>query len=228
MAERKFIAIAGNIGAGKSSLLDFLTSSYDVAPFYEPNEANPYLEDFYGDMKRWAFPSQLFFLASKFRVHQEADRTPGVVIQDRTIFEDAEIFATALHQMRKIDRRDWETYWSFYQTILRAIQPPDLMIYLRCSMRTLRKRIRLRGRPMEQAIPLSYLKRLERLYEAWIADYDLGEVLILDSDRLDFISDLVDRQDVRSRIEALLPSALKRNHARRAVRMSPSRSGKTP
>jgi deoxyadenosine/deoxycytidine kinase len=217
MAERKFIAIAGNIGAGKSSLLDFLTSSYDVAPFYEPNEANPYLEDFYGDMKRWAFPSQLFFLASKFRVHQEADRTPGVVIQDRTIFEDAEIFATALHQMRKIDGRDWETYWSFYQTILRAIQPPDLMIYLRCSMRTLRKRIRLRGRPMEQAIPLSYLKRLERLYEAWIADYDLGEVLILDSDRLDFISDLVDRQDVRSRIEALLPSALKRNHARRAV-----------
>jgi deoxyadenosine/deoxycytidine kinase len=217
MAERKFIAIAGNIGAGKSSLLDFLTSSYDVAPFYEPNEANPYLEDFYGDMKRWAFPSQLFFLASKFRVHQEADRTPGVVIQDRTIFEDAEIFATALHQMRKIDRRDWETYWAVYQTILRAIQPPDLMIYLRCSMRTLRKRIRLRGRPMEQAIPLSYLKRLERLYEAWIADYDLGEVLILDSDRLDFISDLVDRQDVRSRIEALLPSALKRNHARRAV-----------
>ena len=217
MAERRFIAIAGNIGAGKSSLLEFLTSSYDVAPFYEPNEANPYLEDFYGDMKRWAFQSQLFFLASKFRVHQEADRTPGVVIQDRTIFEDAEIFATALHQMRMIDRRDWETYWSFYQTILRAIQPPDLMIYLRCSMRTLRKRIRLRGRPMEQDIPLSYLKRLERLYEAWIADYDLGEVLILDSDRLDFVSDLIDRQDVRSRIEALLPTALKRNHARRAA-----------
>lgn len=218
MAERKFIAIAGNIGAGKSSLLEFLTASYDVAPFYEPNEANPYLEDFYRDMKRWAFPSQLFFLASKFRVHQEADRTPGVVIQDRTIFEDAEIFATALRQMRKIDKRDWETYWSFYQTILRAIQPPDLMIYLRCSMRTLRKRISLRGRPMEQDIPLAYLKRLERLYEAWIDGYDHGEVLVLDSERLDFVSDLVDRQDVRGRIEALLPTALKRNHRRRAGR----------
>lgn len=214
MSKRKFIAIAGNIGAGKSSLLEFLTRSYDVAPFYEPNDANPYLEDFYGDMRRWAFQSQMFFLASKFRIHQEADRMPGVVIQDRTIFEDAEIFATALRQMRKIDTRDWETYWSFYQTILRAIQPPDLMIYLRCSIRTLRKRIRIRGRAMEQGIPLAYLKRLDRLYDSWISDYDLGEVLILDSDRLDFVSDLIDRQDVRSRVEALLPTALKRNHGR--------------
>ncbi len=211
MGQRKFIAIAGNIGAGKSSLLDFLTGTYDVAPFYEPNDENPYLTDFYGDMRRWAFQSQLFFLSNKFRIHQEADRTPGVVIQDRTIFEDAEIFATALHQMRKIDRRDWETYWAFYQSILRAIQPPDLMIYLTCSMRTLRKRIRLRGRPMEQDIPLSYLKRLERLYEAWIGNYKLGEVLVLDSDRLDFVSDLVDRQDVRQRIERLLPATLNRS-----------------
>jgi deoxyadenosine/deoxycytidine kinase len=210
MAERKFIAIAGNIGAGKSSLLEFLTGTYDVAPFYEPNDANPYLHDFYRDMRRWAFSSQLFFLSNKFRIHQEADRLPGVVILDRTIYEDAEIFATALHQLRKIDQRDWETYWAFYQTILRAIQPPDLMIYLRCSMRTLRQRIRLRGRAMEQDIPLSYLKRLDRLYEQWIRNYELGELLILDSDRLDFVSDLVDRQDVRSRIESLLPAALAR------------------
>jgi deoxyadenosine/deoxycytidine kinase len=203
-SQRKFIAIAGNIGAGKSSLLDFLTSTYDAVPFYEPNDENPYLEDFYGDMSRWAFASQLYFLSSKFRIHQEADRVNGVVIQDRTIFEDAEIFATALHQMRKIDRRDWGTYWSFYETILRAIQPPDLMIYLRCSMRTLRRRIRLRGRPMEQDIPLSYLKRLERLYEEWIAGYDMGEVLIIDSGRMDFVSDLIDRHDVRQRIEKLI------------------------
>ncbi|MGD2128359.1 MAG: deoxynucleoside kinase [Lysobacterales bacterium] len=211
MAERKFIAIAGNIGSGKSSLLDFLTGTYEVAPFYEPNDENPYLEDFYRDMKRWAFQSQLFFLSNKFRIHQEADRVDGVVIQDRTIFEDAEIFATALRQMRKIDKRDWDTYWAFYQTILRAIQPPDLMIYLRCSMRTLRKRIRLRGRLMEQDIPLAYLKRLQRLYDEWIAGYTLGEVLVLDSDRLDFVSDLVDRQDVRARIESLLPAGLTRN-----------------
>ena len=211
---RKFIAIAGNVGSGKSSLLDFLTSTYDVSPFYEPNDDNPYLPDFYKDMKRWAFQSQLFFLSNKFRSHQEADRTAGVVIQDRTIFEDAEIFATALHQMRKIDKRDWQTYWSFYQTILEAIQPPDLMIYLRCPMRTLRQRIRIRGRKMEQDIPLSYLKRLERLYESWVTEYTLGEVLVLESDSLNFVDDLVDRQDIHERIEALLPSTLKRSGAR--------------
>lgn len=211
MSQQKFIAIAGNIGAGKSTLLKFLTSTYDIAPFYEPNDANPYLPDFYKDMRRWAFQSQLFFLSNKFRIHQEADRTPGVVIQDRTIFEDAEIFATALHRMRKIDKRDWQTYWSFYQTILETIRPPDLMIYLHCSMRTLRQRIRLRGRHMEQDIPLSYLKRLQSLYEQWIENYSLGEILVLDSGKLDFVSDLVDRQDVRERVEALLPSALKRS-----------------
>jgi deoxyadenosine/deoxycytidine kinase len=203
--QRRFIAVAGNIGAGKSSLVDFLTATYDVAPFYEPNDENPYLEDFYSDMRAWAFHSQMFFLSNKFRIHQEADRTEGVVIQDRTIFEDAEIFATALRRMRKIDSRDWSTYWSFYQGILEAIQPPDLMIYLRCPIRTIRRRIRLRGRKMEQDIPLSYLKRLEALYENWIENYDLGEVLVLDSHRLDFVSDLVDRQDVRERIEKLLP-----------------------
>ncbi len=215
MESRKFIAIAGNIGSGKSSLLDFLTNSYDVSPFYEPNDQNPYLPDFYKDMKRWAFQSQLFFLSNKFRIHQEADRTAGVVIQDRTIFEDAEIFATALHQMRKIDNRDWQTYWSFYQTILEAIQPPDLMIYLRCPMRTLRRRISLRGREMERNIPLSYLKRLESLYENWIAEYSLSDVLVLESDKLNFVDDLVDRLDVRERVEALLPSTLKRSGARR-------------
>lgn len=211
MSERKFIAIAGNIGTGKSSLLEFLTRSYDISPFYEPNEANPYLPDFYKDMRRWAFQSQLYFLSNKFRIHQEADRLPGVVIQDRTIFEDAEIFATALHQMRKIDKRDWETYRAFYQNILRAINPPDLMIYLHCPMRTLRQRIRLRGRRMEQDIPLSYLKRLQSLYDQWIANYSMSEVLVLDTGKLDFVSDLIDRQDVRQRVENLLPSTLKRN-----------------
>jgi deoxyadenosine/deoxycytidine kinase len=217
MNNRKFIAIAGNIGTGKSSLLEFLTSTYDVTPFYEPNDANPYLPDFYRDMKRWAFQSQLFFLSNKFRIHQQADRVPGVVVQDRTLFEDAEIFATALHQMRKIDKRDWQTYWNFYQTILEAIQPPDLMIYLKCPMRTLRRRIRLRGRKMEQEIPLSYLKRLDRLYEEWIANYRLSDVLVLETDKLDYIHDLIDRQDVRERVEALLPAALSRSGQNRAL-----------
>ena len=202
---RRSIAIAGNMGSGKSTLVEFLARTYDVSPFYEPNDENPYLPDFYKDMKRWAFRSQLYFLSNKFRLHQELDRTPGVVALDRTIFEDAEIFATALHQMRKIDKRDWQTYWGFYQAILDAIKPPDLMIYLRCSMRTLRQRIKLRGRAMEQDVPLAYLKRLERLYEKWIASYEMSEVLVLETDRLDYIHDLVHRLDVMEEIEAVLP-----------------------
>lgn len=207
---RRSIAIAGNMGSGKSTLVDFLARTYGVSPFYEPNEENPYLPDFYKDMKRWAFRSQLYFLSNKFRLHQELDRTPGVVALDRTIFEDAEIFATALYQMRKIDKRDWQTYWGFYQAILDAIRPPDLMIYLRCSMRTLRKRIKLRGRAMEQDVPLSYLKRLDRLYEQWIGSYEMSEVLVLETDKLDYIHDLIHRLDVMERIEALLPPELGR------------------
>ena len=202
---RKAIAIAGNIGAGKSTLVEFLSRTYGISPYYEPSEDNPYLPDFYRDMGRWAFRSQLYFLSNKFRIHQELDRMPGLVVLDRTIFEDAEIFATALYEMKKIDGRDWEIYCALYKSILDAIQPPDLMIYLRCSMRTLRKRIRLRGREMEREVPLAYLKRLERLYERWIESYDLSEVLILETDNLDYIHDLVHRLDVMERIEAMLP-----------------------
>ena len=202
---RRSIAIAGNMGTGKSTLVDFLSRTYGVLPFYEPNDENPYLADFYKDMKGWAFQSQLYFLANKFRLHQALDRQPGVVALDRTIFEDAEIFATALHQMRKISKRDWQTYQSFYSAILDAIRPPDLMIYLRCSMRTLRQRIRLRGRAIERNVPLAYLKRLERLYDEWIESYDMSDVLVLETDKLDYIHDLVHRLDVMERIEAVLP-----------------------
>ena len=207
---RTTIAIAGNMGSGKSTLVEFLSRTYAISPFYEPNDQNPYLPDFYGDMRRWAFHSQVYFLSNKFRLHQELDRTPGVSILDRTIFEDAEIFARALHEMRRIDRRDWETYRDLYRAILEAIKPPDLMIYLRCSMRTLRKRIRLRGRAMEQDVPLAYLKRLEALYEAWIASYRMSDVLVLETDKLDYVSDLVHRLDVMQRIEAVLPPELGR------------------
>jgi deoxyadenosine/deoxycytidine kinase len=207
---RKTIAIAGNMGSGKSTLVGFLSRTYGIAPFYEPNDQNPYLPDFYGNMRRWAFHSQVYFLSNKFRLHQELDRTPGVSILDRTIFEDAEVFATALREMRRIDKRDWATYRDLYEAILEAIRPPDLMIYLRCSMRTLRKRIRLRGRAMERDVPLSYLKRLERLYEQWIASYRMSDVLLLETDRLDYESDLMYRLDVMQRIEAVLPPELGR------------------
>jgi deoxyadenosine/deoxycytidine kinase len=196
------------MGSGKSTLVEFLSRTYGVTPFYEPNDENPYLADFYKDMKGWAFQSQLYFLSNKFQLHQELDRQPGVVALDRTIFEDAEIFATALFQMRKISKRDWQTYQSFYGAILDAIQPPDLMIYLRCSMRTLRQRIRLRGRKMEQDVPLPYLKRLDRLYEDWIGTYAMSDVLVLETDQLDYIHDLVHRLDVMQRIEAVLPAEI--------------------
>ncbi len=202
---RKAIAIAGNIGAGKSTLVEFLSRTYGISPYYEPSEDNPYLPNFYEDMKRWSFHSQLYFLSNKFRIHQKLDRMPGLVVLDRTIFEDAEIFATALHDMRCIDKRDWATYCTFYKSILDAIKPPDLMIYLRCSMRTLRKRIKLRGREMEENIPLAYLKRLDRLYENWIESYEMSEILILETDKLDYIHDLVHRLDVMERIESMLP-----------------------
>ena len=143
-------------------------------------------------------------------MHQQLEQKSGVVVLDRTIYEDAEIFATALHDMRNFTGRDWDTYWNFYQIILDAIRPPDLMIYLRCSMRTLRKRIRLRGRSMEQDIPLAYLKRLDKLYENWLSTYQYGEILILETDKLDYINDMVDCLDVMERVEALLPRTLKR------------------
>jgi deoxyadenosine/deoxycytidine kinase len=203
---RRSIAIAGNIGTGKSTLVEFLARTYDIQPFYEPNDFNPYLPDFYQDMKRWSFHSQIYFLSNKFQLHQSLDKADGVVALDRTIFEDAEIFATALHQMGRMDDRDWETYKDFYDVILQAIKPPDLMIYLRCSMRALRRRIKLRGRKMEQDIPLSYLKRLDKLYAAWIENYTMSEVLVLDTDQLDYANDLMHQLDVMERVEAMLPN----------------------
>ncbi len=198
------------MGAGKSTLVEFLHRTYGVSPFYEPNDENPYLADFYSDMRRWAFRSQLYFLSSKFRLHQAFDRQPGVVALDRTIFEDAEIFATALYQMRKISKRDWDTYLRFYHAILKAIRPPDLLIYLRCSMRVLRRRIRLRGREMEQDVSPAYLRRLQRNYEQWIDGYSMGQVLVLDTDNLDYVNDLVHRLDVMERIESVLPDEIGR------------------
>lgn len=205
---KKTIAIAGNIGAGKTSLVEFLTQTYNITPFYEPNDKNPYLEDFYKDMKRWAFHSQLYFLSNKFRIHQQVDSTKGVVVQDRTIFEDVEIFATALYQMKQISKRDWQTYQGFYNSIIESIKPPDLMIYLKCSIRTIRKRIKIRGREMEQDIPLSYLRRLDKLYNNWISNYSLSKVMIIETDKLDYVYDLIDRLDVMQQIESLLPKSL--------------------
>ena len=204
MPTPKFIAVAGNIGAGKTELTEFLCRRYGLRPFYEPNDANPYLADFYRDMRRWAYRSQMFFLARKFRLHLELQDCQEAVIQDRTLYEDAEIFARNLHLQRYIDRRDFSCYWELYQSIAATVRPPDLMIQLRCPVRTLRQRIRARGREMEQDIPNRYLTRLNKLYDEWFANYRLSPVLTLETDQLDWLTDLVDRVDLFRRLEKFL------------------------
>lgn len=201
MSGQKFIAIAGNIGAGKTELTAFLCKKYGLRPFYEPNDQNPYLSDFYKDMKTWAFRSQIFFLTHKFKLHRELERQSGTSLQDRTIYEDAEIFAKNLYRQRFIDKRDWQTYWELYENVAAALKPPDLMIYLRCPVKTLKQRIRLRGRKMEQDIPTAYLNRLNALYEDWFTRYNMSPVLVLPTDTLDYLTNLVDRVDLFRQIE---------------------------
>ncbi len=201
MSGKKFIAIAGNIGAGKTELTTFLHRRYGLTPFYEPNDQNPYLADFYKDMKTWAFRSQIFFLTHKFRLHRELERDTGTALQDRTIYEDAEIFAKNLYRQKYIDKRDWQTYRELYETVAASLRPPDLMIYLRCPVKTLKQRIRIRGRKMEQDIPTPYLKRLNTLYEEWFGHYKMSPVLVLPTDTLDYLTNLVDRADLFRQIE---------------------------
>jgi deoxyadenosine/deoxycytidine kinase len=198
----KYLAVAGNMGSGKSSLVEFLCSRYaHIRPFYERNEENPYLADFYNDMPRWAFQSQIYFLTLKFQVHQELEACNQTVIQDRTIYEDAEIFAENLYRQGYLLPRDYEAYRLLYETVVRSLNPPDLLIYLKSGLRTIRKRIRLRGRSYEERVGSEYLKNLNRLYDRWIAKYSLSPVLVLDADRLDFCHDLVDRIELLEAIE---------------------------
>jgi deoxyadenosine/deoxycytidine kinase len=203
---RKYIAVAGNMGVGKSSLVAFLCRQYGLHPFYEPNEENPYLKDFYKDMRRWAFQSQVYFLAQKFRIHQELEkaRSRVAVVQDRTIYEDAEIFAYNLYRTKRMNRRDYATYQALYKSILRSLRPPDVMVYLRGNLRTVRKRIKARGRPEEQDVPVTYLRRLNGLYEDWFARYDLSPHLVLETDNMDYATDLLDRLDLLRKIERYL------------------------
>ena len=184
------------MGAGKSTLVDFLQVRFGVTPYFEPNEQNPYLAPFYDDMKRWAFASQIYFLQKKFALHLKLEQEPGVVVQDRSIYEDAEVFAANLHRMRVLDSRDWRTYSELYDSIRGQLKPPDLLIYLRCGVRTVRKRIRLRARPEEQTVSARYVRRLNELYEAWFERYALSPTVVIETDQLDYVSDLVHRIDL--------------------------------
>jgi deoxyadenosine/deoxycytidine kinase len=198
---KKFVAVAGNMGVGKTSMVEFLCQRFGFEPVYEPYTANPYLDDFYAEMGRWAYHSQLWFLTHKFRLHLGLNQQPGIVVQDRSIYEDAEIFATNLHRQGLIPPRDFATYLDLYNAMRRALQPPDVMIYLRCSVRAIRRRIRVRGRPSEQAIPLVYLRGLNQLYEEWMERYDLSPVVVWDSERADYLTDLVQQIEFSRMVE---------------------------
>ena len=203
-SQKRFIAVAGNIGAGKSELVAFLCRRYGLVVFPEPNETNPYLADFYRDMKAWAFHSQIYFLARKFRLHRELLAQPKTVVQDRTIYEDAEIFCENLHRTGAISARDYRTYRELYESICAVLPPPDLMIFLKCPVRTLEKRIEKRGRKMEMQMPAGYLKTLNDLYDCWRARYTFSPVIELDTGSLDYLTDLVDRLDLFRAIEKYL------------------------
>jgi deoxyadenosine/deoxycytidine kinase len=204
MSLGRYIAVAGNIGAGKSSFVEFLQSRYDIEPVFEPNDDNPFLKDFYGDMKRWSFHSQLYFLAAKLQIHQGIRNASHDVIQDRTLWEDAEVFAAHHASTGVMSKREYATYRMVYDSISDRMRRPDLMIYLRCPVRTLRKRIKARGRTMEQSIPTSYLNALHRLYENWFERYDLSRTVVFETGHMDPVTDIVDAYDMQKVIDEYL------------------------
>lgn len=183
-----FLAVAGNIGAGKSSLTQLLSQRMGWKPFFESVEDNPYLGDFYADMKRWSFNLQVYFLSNRFRSHKAISEGPDSVILDRVIYEDAEIFARNLYEIGKMDERDYENYVALYRVMTEYLRSPDLLIYLRANIDTLLRQIASRGRDFERSIRREYLEQLNRHYESWIGRYDRGKLLVVESDSLDFVN----------------------------------------
>ncbi|MEZ4930082.1 MAG: deoxynucleoside kinase [Chitinophagales bacterium] len=206
MSEKKInhIAVAGNIGAGKSTLTSMLAKQYNWEAQFEDVENNPYLNDFYDDMPRWSFNLQIYFLNSRYQQIIEIKNNPKTVIQDRTIYEDAEIFAPNLHKMGLMSSRDFDNYKSLYNTIISQIKAPDLLIYLKNSIPKLVDNIQKRGRDYEDNIRLDYLKRLNEFYESWIKDYKQGKVLIIDCDDLNFVENQEDITSIYNKVQAEL------------------------
>ncbi|MEM1270098.1 MAG: deoxynucleoside kinase [Bacteroidota bacterium] len=201
---KKYVAIAGNIGAGKSSLTQALSDYFKWDAFYEQVDDNPYLADFYGDMHRWSFNLQVFFLSSRFKHQRRIEELPHSVVQDRSIYEDAEIFARNLHEMNLMSARDYENYTDLFGIMTSYLRSPDLLIYLKASVPTLVRHIQMRGREYESTIRIDYLERLNAHYEDWVSRYDIGPKLIVDVDRLDFVSKDEDRMEIIGMIESRL------------------------
>lgn len=197
---KKYLVLAGNIGAGKSTLVGLLAKRLGFMPYYEPVAENPYLTDFYADMGRWALQSQLFFLTHRVKTHRALMDDPCSVVQDRSLYEDAEVFARNLREQGALSGRDWSTYRELYTTVADLLPPPDLVIYLRASVPTLKKRIAKRGRDFEASISDEYLAGLNRLYEEWIEGFDRAPVLVVPGDRLDFVEESADFRAIASTI----------------------------
>ena len=185
---KHFVAVAGNIGVGKSTLVKKLAEQKKWQAYFEPVAENPYLEEFYTDMKTWAFQSQVFFLTHRLRMHLDLLENPESVIQDRSVYEDAEIFATNLQRQGQMSERDFSSYRKLYALLSDMLRPPDLVIYLQASVPTLQRRIALRGRDFESSISEDYLARLNELYEQWIANFPLCPVLTVPTDEMDFVA----------------------------------------
>ena len=201
---KKYLVLAGNIGAGKSTLVELLSERLGFRPYYEPVAENPYLADFYADMERWAFHSQVFFLTHRARCHRSLMDDPCSVVQDRSLYEDAMVFARNLYERGAMSARDWETYLKLFRAVVSLLPPPDMVVYLRASVPTLKKRIALRGRDFEFSIADDYLADLNRLYEDWIEGFDLAPVLVVPGDRLDFVAESGDLDAIAETVAARL------------------------
>jgi deoxyadenosine/deoxycytidine kinase len=183
-----FVAIAGNIGSGKSSLTRLLSEAMGWRPMFESVEDNPYLSDFYKDMRRWSFQLQVYFLSNRFRSHKAITEGTNSVVLDRVIYEDAEIFARNLFEIGNMEERDYNNYVALYDVMTEYLHPPDLLVYLRANVDTLLRQISSRGRDFEKSIKREYLEQLNRHYESWISRYTKGKLLIVESDNLDFVN----------------------------------------
>ncbi len=200
----KHVAVAGNIGAGKTTLTQLLSKHYKWIPQFEDVDHNPYLFDFYEDMPRWSFNLQIYFLNSRLAQLLEIQTGTETVIQDRTIYEDAHIFAPNLHDMGLMNKRDYENYFTFFETLKRMVKPPDLLIYLKASVPTLVAQIQKRGREYEENIRLDYLRKLNEYYDKWINNYKEGPLLIIDADTNKFAENEEDFGKVIGKVDAQL------------------------